>query len=131
MNTYFVVRDTWHPEADLKRNWSSFAGGWDNELGFTAFETAEKAAEADMEVSGQKRTYRYHDKYQGFVCVHYEGLGAWALDAETLEEAIEEAKTKMQGLAETTEAGNGHFFAEDVVSYHQVHEGRWVFEVKY
>lgn len=26
-DTYFVVRDTSHPIEDLKRNWSTFAGG--------------------------------------------------------------------------------------------------------
>jgi len=130
METYFVVRDTYHPEEDLKRNWSAPAGGWDNELGGMAFDTEDEAAEQDMKVWGERREYRFHPAYEGFVLFHYEGLGGFALDAETLEEALTEAEEYEDGLAVTMEAGDGHFFAEDVVSFHKVREGRYVFEVK-
>jgi len=29
MSTCFVVRDTYHPQEDLDRNWSASIGGWD------------------------------------------------------------------------------------------------------
>ena len=126
----FVVRDTFHPEQDLKRNWSAPAGGWDNELGGMGFETEEEAANKDIEINGARREYRFHPAYDGFVLVHYEGLGAYILKAETLEEAIQEATNAGEGLAVTMEAGDGHFYAEDVIAFHQVREGRYIFELK-
>ena len=129
--TYFVIRDTNHPQEDLERNWSAPAGGWDNEFGGMSFSSEEEAAEADMGVNGgERREYRFHPAYDGYVLFHYDGLGAFALDAETLEEAIEEAMNYEEGLAVCSEAGDGHFFAEDVVSFHKVREGRYIFEIK-
>jgi hypothetical protein len=52
------------------------------------------------------------------------------LEAETLEEAIEEAASFGDGLACTSEKGDGHFFAHEVVSFHEVFPGRYVFELK-
>jgi len=127
----FVVRETDHPQEDLKRNFSSPLSGWDNELADLAFSTAEEAAEKDMQVNGgTPRDYRYHPAYDGYVVVHYDGLGAWVLEASTLEEAIEEAKNIDSGLACTTEAGDGHFYAEDVINYYEVESGLYVFEIK-
>lgn len=126
----FVIRDTYHPEEDLKRNWSAPAGGWDNELGGLSFSSEQEAADKDIEISGERREYRYHPAYDGFVLVHYEGLGAWALEADTLEDAIKEAEGVESGLAVTMEAGNGHFYGQDVIAYHKVREGRYIFEIK-
>lgn len=125
----FVVRDTFHPAEDLKRNWSTPAGGWDNDLGGMSFDTFKEAADADVKASGQEREYRYHPAYNGFVLVHYDGLGAYALSAETLEEAIKEAADTHDGLAVTMEKGDGHFYAEDVVAFYKVREGRYIFEI--
>lgn len=126
----FVVRDTFHPQEDLNRNWSSFAGGWDNELAGRRFNDEDEAAIADENVSGSRREYRFHPAYCSFVCVHYEGLGAFMLNAETIEEALSEAAEINDGLACTMDAGDGHFFAEDVITFHKVREGRYVFELK-
>jgi hypothetical protein len=131
MNSYFVVRDTDHPEDDLKRNWSSFLGGWDNELGGIAFDSEEEAAEADMNVNGgERRTYRYHPAYDGYVLVHFDGLGAYALDSDNLNDALKEAKDFEDDLNITMEQGNGHFYANQVISFHKVKDGRYVFEIK-
>ena len=132
METYFVVRDTDHPQEDLDRNWSSFAGGWDNSLSGMSFETVEQAKEADLSEAEWNTDceYRFHPAFDGFVKVHYEGLGAFVLESETLESAIEEANNYEDGLAVTMESGDGHFYAQDVVSFHKVREGRYIFEIK-
>lgn len=134
METYFVVRDTYHPEEDLKRNWSASVGGWDiGDFVASNFQSEEEAQEAwDKFHDGDapKRKFRFHPAHNSFVPVHYEGLGAWMLDAETLEEAIEEAAAYDDDLACTSESGNGHFYAENVVNFYQVREGKFVFEIK-
>ena len=133
MKTYFVVRDTNHPEEDLSRNWSAFAGGSCN--GEDGGKTAEEArtnfaSHIGIEVSEVSDSFRYHPAYDEYVAVHYEGLGAWVLDADSLESAMEEAASVENGLAVTLEEGDGHFFAADVVSFHKVREGRYVFELR-
>lgn len=137
METYFVVRDTNHPKEDVERNWSSTLSGSDGEfdvLSCTSEEECQAAWEKwnDVEHGGiaPKRSFRFHPAHNGFVPVHYEGLGAWQLEAETLKEALEEAATYDDDLACTSEAGDGHFYAHQVVSYHEVREGKWVFELK-
>jgi hypothetical protein len=128
----FVVRDTNHPQEDLNRNWSAPLGGHSNELSGMTFSSEEDAKEAFLRVFDKESTfeYRFHPAYNSFSEVHYEGLGAFQLEAETLEDAIIEASKMNDGLAFTMEAGNGKFFAEDVISFHQVSEGRFVFEIK-
>lgn len=131
MSTYFVVRDTNHPQEDLDRNWSSLVCGFSSELAGRVFDSKEAAEEAEIEYFGQvEHEFRFHPAFNSFVEVHYEGLGAWSLDAETLEEAISEAEKTEDLLATTMGTGDGHFFAEDVVSFHKVREGRFVFEIK-
>lgn len=133
MDTYFVVRDTFFPEEDLKRNWSSFVGGSENgeEGADNAIQAAENYANhIGISIEDVSIEFRYHPAYDQYVGVHYEGLGAWCLDSETLEEALEEAYNENENLATTMEAGSGHFFANQVVSYHKVRDGRYLFEVK-
>lgn len=133
MKTYFVVRDTNHPKEDLERNWSSYAGG--SEGGESGGTDEEDARTNYADVHGWDAAFiavfRYHPAYDEYVVVHYEGLGAWALESDNLEDAIQEAMQSEEFLASTFEAGDGHFYAEDVVSYHQVKPGRFVFELKY
>lgn len=126
----FVVRQTDHPEDDLERNWSAPMGGWDNELANIGFDTEDEAREADEELGNYNREYQYHPKYEGYVLVDYEGLGAWNLEADNLEEAIEEAKSFGDGLGVTMGAGDGHFFANEVIDYYEVKDGIYVFELK-
>ena len=133
MKTYFVVRDTDHPQEDLDRNWSAFAGGSCNgELGGSNEDEAREnyAAQIGIEANEVDGDFRFHPAYGEFVIVHYEGLGAYVLEAELLEEAVQEANNYKDGLAVTMESGDGHFFAEDAVSFHKVREGRYIFEVK-
>ncbi len=132
----FVVRQTNHPQEDLTRNWSSFAGGFGNgEIAGTSFSSAEAFAaywEKNCDDLGAAPEVRFHPYHEGFVEVHYEGLGAWALDAETLEEAMIEATEVLNqrgGLAWTDEAGDGQFMAGEVVAFHEVSEGLYVFEL--
>jgi len=133
MNTYFVVRDTNHPEEDLKRNWSAFAGGSEN--GESGGETEEEArhnyaSHLGIDVSEVDGEFRYHPAYEEYVKVHYSGLGAFQLDAENLQDALQEADEYEDDLAVCTERGDGHFFAADCVSFHKVREGRYIFEIK-
>ena len=133
MNTYFVVRDTFHPESDLERNWSAFASGSCNgELGGSTEEEARInfASQIGIESNEVENDFRFHPAYGEFVAVHYEGLGGYVLDATSLEDAIEEADNYQEGLAVTMESGDGHFYAQDVVSFHKVREGRYIFEIK-
>ena len=133
MSTYFVVRDTFHPEADLERNWSAFASGsCSGELGGSTEDEAREnyASQIGIEVSDVDCEFRFHPAYGEFVAVHYDGLGAFVLDSETLEDAMNEADNYEEGLAVTMESGDGHFYADDVVSFHKVREGRYIFEIK-
>lgn len=124
----FVVRATNHPAEDLKRNWSAEMGG--GELG--AFQSREDAIAYWKQNYYDSRMpeFRFHPAYNGFVQVHYEGLGAFQLQAEDLNEAIEEAKSFDEFCACVSEAGDGHFYASDVVAYYEVKEGIYVFELK-
>jgi hypothetical protein len=130
---YFVVRDTKHPEQDLKRNWSAFAGG--SSQGESGGSTEEEAKQnfADhlgIEVNEVSNEFRFHPAYDEFVMVDYEGLGAFLLDAENLKDALIEANEYQDNLAFCAESGSGHFYAEDCVSFHKVREGRYVFQIK-
>lgn len=133
MKTYYVVRDTDHPQEDLDRNWSAYASGSCNgELGGSNEHEAKEnyAFQLGIEPNEVENEFRFHPAYSEFVALHYEGLGGYVLEAVNIEEAIQEANDYMNGLAVTTEAGDGHFYAEDVISYHKVREGRYIFEIK-
>lgn len=132
-NTYYVVRDTSHPQEDLNRNWSAFASGSCNgELGGETEKEAKEnyASQIGINVEEVDCEFRFHPAYNEFVAVHYEGLVGYVLDSENLEDALIEADNYEDGLAVTMEQGDGHFFAEDVVSFHKVREGRYIFEIK-
>ena len=133
LDTYYVVRDTFHPQEDLDRNWSAFASGSCNgELGGENEEEARKnyASQIGIEPNEVDCEFRLHPAYNEFVAVHYEGLGAFILEAETLEDAMNEAYNYEKGLAVTLGSGDGHFYAEDVVSFYKIREGRYIFEIK-
>ena len=129
----FVVRDTYHPAEDLERNWSSFLGG----IGYCGegpFSSEEEAIERELERTGKdepEHEYRYHPAHEGYCIVDYDGLGAFRLESETVEEAIKEADeySEKNDLAITLGDGDGHIFAEQVISIHEVREGRYIFEV--
>lgn len=132
----FVARATQHPAEDLARNWSAPVGGFSNEdMQCVSFETLEAANEAFAEYNCdgffKAPTFRFHPAYESYVEVHYEGLGAWCLDSESLEDAIVEASKKdAADMICTDAAGDGHFYAADVVSFHDAGNGIWVFELK-
>ena len=127
----FVARISSNLEADLR-------------AGFTCWETAEtpeelaqtmtaqialEAAEIDlddyddvveaMEAAGLDVRQRPDGRWGIF---HYDGLAAWALQADTLEEAIDEARRG--GLDQEVV-----FFPEDVVHVVRVEDGLYVLEV--
>ena len=131
--TYFVVRDTDHPQEDLNRNWSAFAGG--SSQGEEGGDTREDAIRnfanhIGVDASEVSNDFRYHPAYEEFVMVDYDGLGAFELESESLEDALIEANNYEDGLAVCTESGDGHFYTEDCVAFHKVREGRYVFEIK-
>jgi hypothetical protein len=134
METYFVVRDTNHPAEDLKRNWSAVLGGHDSEAFYgKCFATLDEAKAAYKKAFGDDcriPDLRWHPAHDSFVPVHFEGLGAWQLQAETLAAALEEAAQFDDYLACTSESGDGHFFAYQCVGFHKVREGKYVFELK-
>ena len=127
--TYFVVRDTDHPMEDLQRNWSAFAGGSCN--GEDGGATPQEAAEAYEDHNGSSfgGDFRHHPAHGECVAVDYEGLGAFYLESETVEEAINEATSFREGLAECMESGDGHFDAAECVAFHKVSDGRYIFEL--
>lgn len=128
--SYFVVRDTDHPVEDLERNWSTFCGGVHPNLGDFAYDTEDQAKQAEIDFYGKVESeFRFHPAHNGFCVVHYEGLGAFELESEVLEIAIKEAKEYEDDLACTTESGNGHFFANQVLSFHKVRDGRYIFQI--
>lgn len=132
----FVVRETFDPKKDLQRNWSAPAGGGhtcplSEESKEAAFQKWFSYSLFDDEAEARKEApeFRFHNGIGGWCEVHYEGLGAWKLSALNIEEAVREA-TGMDGLAVTMSEGDGHFFAEDVVSYHHVEKNLFIFNLK-
>jgi len=131
MTAMFVARYSNDIEADLK-------------AGFTCWETAETPEELARTTTAQvalEAADIYLDDYDDVVeameaagldvrqrpdgrwgIFHYDGLAAWALEAATLEEAIEEARRG--GLDQEVV-----FFPEDVVRVVQVEDGLYVLEV--
>lgn len=98
-----------------------------------AFASAEDAgAKWDAVYKGEVAapSFRFHPAYGSFVEVHYEGLGAWCLDADTLGDALTEAADMDKDFTGTMEAGDGHFLAAEVVAFHQVRAGLYIFEVQ-
>ena len=128
--TTYVVRDTFTPELDLSRNWSSFVGGSIN--GEATGSTEKEAVENYISQNGcePENEYRYHNGLKAFAPVHYEGLGAFLLESENLDGAMLEALNFDGCLATTMGAGDGHFYADEVVSFHKVNEYRYIFELK-
>ena len=135
----YVARATNHPAEDLERNWSAPTSGFFiSELTCNYPKSQEEFDEiwAKFDCYNDNTNYkpkvRYHPAFEHFVEVHYEGLGAWSLEAETLEEAIKEASKKDAVFMVCTDGkGNAHFFAEEVVSYWEATPGIWVFELNY
>lgn len=123
----YVARCTNHPAEDLQRNWSAPLGGIFNG-DFWVCETIEEAREMWENYYGEDREFpesqfRFHPAYDGIVQVDYEGLGAWELDAETLEEAIAEAIETFGGdptsMACVMGRGTGHFYASQCEGYYE------------
>lgn len=141
----YVVRFTFDPKKDLKRNWSTFANA---ECEFGPIHSPKNKYQARMGVASwlgiDRKEIEIHDTPRGFMLVnehltrpiefrwhnglkcyaqvHYEGLGAWELNANTLEEAIAEA-TNIENewfLPCTFDEGDGHFYASEVVGYVKV-----------
>jgi len=137
----YFIRQTNHPEADLQRNWSAPVGG--SLEGESLGQTAAKSLELYLEHHGlddadedERQTalknapeYRWHDAYQAFAQVHYEGLGGWLLNAQDLQSAIVEANRCSRNLTECSDEGDG-FFADRVEGYYHVKDDIYIFAVK-
>lgn len=127
----FVIRESLDIEKDLSRNWSSFCGGGaDGPIcGETEAEAIAQWCEWTDQPAEDAPEMRFHNGIQGWCEYHYDGLGAWEMEAETEEEAIAEA-TGQSGLASTMEEGSGHFFAEQVKKWHRVGDNIYIIELK-
>jgi len=123
----FVARATSHPQEDLDRNWSAPMGGIFNG-DFHICDTLEECREMWEVYYGDyndapkfpESKFRFHPAYNGFVEVHYEGLGAYALEAETLKEAQKEVTLRFKKADEIgciDDAGDGHFYANDCTNF--------------
>lgn len=142
----FVARATDHPQEDLNRNWSAVLGGVANE-DFYVCESLEEAEAMwgkyygfdKYEDAAETNPFRasdwgYHPLYEGWVQIHYLGLGAYRLEASNLDDAINEAVERfgddVYGMAGIIDWGDGHFYASDCVGYHAAGlEGLWVFVI--
>lgn len=122
----FVARATSHPQEDLDRNWSAPMGGLFNG-DFHICNTLEECHEMweiyyedDDDNKFPESKFRFHPAYNGFVEVHYEGLGAYRLEAESLEDAQNEILTRFNNAHELgciDGAGDGHFNASDCTNF--------------
>ena len=132
---YFVARESIDPQKDLERDWSAPLGG--GSLCPLAEESEEQAVKAWASAAGmsldqayaQAPEFRYHNGLEGIAEFNHEGLGAWELDAENIQDAIQEAR-KLSDLAVTSERDSGHFYADEVISYHHAHGDIYVFVIK-
>ena len=110
----FVARYSFNPEYDARRNWSAWIGveGDTPEavarliadvVEHPSTLTDETGERVDWEDAPEalKIAYvldnediRYHEVAGKWMHVHHAGLSCWSLDAETLDEAVEEAREK-------------------------------------
>jgi len=111
----YVARYSFNPEYDADRNWSAWIGVEGSSAEDVALQIADAINHPPALVDwatdecfawedapeGLKITYvlenediRYHEAARRWMHVHHEGLSSWRLDAETLEEAIAEAREK-------------------------------------
>jgi len=111
----YVARYSFNPEYDADRNWSAWIGIdgssaedvalqiadvvqhppalFDSETGeYYAWEDAPEWMKIDYVLKHED--IRYHEIARRWMHVHHEGLSCWRLDAETLDEAVEEARVK-------------------------------------
>jgi hypothetical protein len=83
---------------------------------------------------GEFPDFEYHPLYNGYVPVHYWGLGAYELDANNWKDAIEEAREKYgdypEDLTLTMDSGDGHFFSNEVIDYKKASDRLYVFQLK-
>lgn len=65
---------------------------------------------------------RYHPAHKGFVEVHYEGLGAFILEVNNLNDAIAMVQQREDWYSKShiMHEGDGHFYASEVLDYHLV-----------
>ena len=146
----FVARYSFNPEYDAIRNWSAWIGveGDTPEAvarliadvvehpSMLTDETGERVAWEDAP-EALKVAYvldnediRYHEVASKWMHVHHEGLSCWSLDAETLDEAIEEAREK-DALGEIEWGGFGQCTVGKVKYVASINETLHIFECEY
>jgi len=146
----FVARYSFNPEYDARRNWSAWIGVEGDTPEAVArliadvverpsMLTDETGERVDWEDAPEalKIAYvldnediRYHEVAGKWMHVHHEGLSCWSLDAETLDEAIEEART-LDARGEIEWGGFGDRTVGKVKYVASVNETLHIFECDY
>lgn len=148
----YAARYTNHPAEDLQRNFSACAGEATLEEWHGFFQSEdeiiasymryfvgskwEQLVEEENECAldyldsakDQVDNFRFHPAHNALVYVHYNGLGAWELEAETEQEAIEAVQNWLGNMDSNTvnlimlddcdgNGGSGCFDARDCEGY--------------
>jgi hypothetical protein len=135
----YVARYTNHPAEDLARNWSANIEGV-NDPALSICDTLEQAAKNWEKVYGDldgfdESEWRFHPAFNCLAQVDYEGLGAYSLTAQTLEEAFMEVECRFSNdpyeMVMCSGAGTGYFSADNCIGYHATNdESVWIFEIR-
>ena len=147
----YVARYSFNPKYDADRNWSAWIGIEGCSAEDVALQIADVVSHPpalvdwatdecfswDDAPEGLKVTYvlenediRYHEGARKWMHVHHEGLSCWRLDAETLEDAIEEAR-ELDSRGEIEWAGFGYATVGNVTYVASVSETLHIFECDY
>ena len=147
----FVARYSFNPQYDAIRNWSAWIGVEGDTPEAVALqiadviehpatlldeETSERIdwsdASDEMKISYvlEAEDIRYHEVAGKWMHVHHNGLSCWSLDAETLDEAIEEAREK-DALGEIEWGGFGDCTVGKVKYVASVSDVLHIFECEY
>jgi hypothetical protein len=146
----YVARYSFNPEYDAVRNWSAWIGVegetpedvalqiadvvdhpsmLTDETGERVFwEDAPEALKVEWVLDNED--IRYHEAAGKWMHVHHEGLSCWSLDAETLDEAIEEAREKDES-GEIEWGGFGQCTVGNVKYVASVNDTLHIFECDY
>lgn len=121
----YVARYTSNPEVDIERGWSGY-------FGYGDWATIDEAYDGIIEVGGDPdRADIRFDEYEGlYRLVHHDGLSCWELEAETIEDAIEEAR-RLDNAGSIVWGGFGYQTHGDVRVIAQVHDDLYIFECDY
>jgi len=146
----YVARYSFNPEYDARRNWSAWIGVGGDTPEAVALQIADVVdhpetlvdetgecidwsdASDEMKIAYvlEAEDIRYHEVAGRWMHVHHTGLSCWSLDAETLEEAIEEARA-LDACGEIEWGGFGQCTGGKVKYVASVNETLHIFECDY